>query len=316
LDQADSNQETSGENRARACAAAAPPLDLGQLAILVEKLRPAQEPADPLVSVDRIISLTEKLRPVPQNPTDGTAAIRQLAETLTVLREAGLMGNAGDGGETSSMSGWQQFLRDPLVQFLELLKPFSNVGAAVLQHNLMKPKAAQGSNAPPPDAGKGQNIPVSPDVGPTQMQSAQPTGTAPETAAGPPPGAPVAPTAADAQTSPSASDDPAAMAQMQLVGQLMNQLVPNMMNHYRHKWGGRNFAGYVGDGVFYLNGLKIDGYGLLEVAQNVLKVEDVINILKGNPNIWSEIDSEANFRKFLEEFFQGPPDEEPANAAA
>jgi hypothetical protein len=96
---------------------------------LKELVTPAPQPppppaADPLASLDRAADLLKKLQPAPAPVADPLAQIKQTAELVATLKQT--FGQDGTAQE-SKMSGWQEFLKEPLTEFVGILKPFGGV---------------------------------------------------------------------------------------------------------------------------------------------------------------------------------------------
>jgi hypothetical protein len=82
-------------------------------------------------------------------------------------------------------------------------------------------------------------------------------------------------------------------------------MLPNLLNHYQREWPGADFASYVADGVYMINGIEVPGETLVTLARTQIGTDGIIAILKSNPPIWARIDtasdSERKFRKFVDD---------------
>lgn len=257
---------------------------------LLKKFEPAAPATtlDPLASLDRAVDLLKKLQPTAPATTapDPLTQIKQTAELVTTLKET--FGPDGPAARESQMNGWQEFLKEPITELVQLLKPFASVGAAILHARVSQPPQQKSKTA----------------VAPTPQ--AQPDTPTPATAP---------PSTAESQGSPQQPEgDPQMDPQHQIVAQLIRQLVPNMLNHFRHDWKGGSFASYVMDGVYIVNGMEVPGETILTTARSIIGPDGFIEILKANPAIWAQIapatqpDAEQRFRQFVDDFLTWTPD--------
>jgi len=228
----------------------APKPDNSVLNLLIEQMKTEREERaaqrqrerdESTAAREREFKLIEKLmeaqKPVPAPPAPDPEV--QLTKTFDLFAKFKELTGAGEGGTSSKMNGWQEFLKEPLTELINLAKPFATLGAQVLA--MRAAQSQQPAAAPAPR----------PAPRPTADQIGAAADQAPA-AAPQPAGQPAAPAQ---EPAPAAPPTPDANFQgvMVVIGAVLSQIDLTLRSHFAHfaagdeGYSGGDFAAYFCD---------------------------------------------------------------------
>ena len=261
--------------------------------------------------------------PAPPAPPDPVATIEAQAKAYVTLREA--FGGGDAAAAQSRMNGWQEFLKEPLVGFMDLLKPFAQVGAAIF--------AAKAQQSAQQNAAAAPKAPTAPPTSPAVTQGQQqPAPT--------PPGQP------QQQTTPQPAQEtqqpmpPAPNPVLIVLNAALMHVDFTLRDYFANELPGSDFAAWFCDTAiplpapYNLMQESVIGAEALKKLQQFTATDPqgktldapeagknlLIAAYKANPAIWAKIvtspDKEPKFSKFLDEFLAYNPEGEPAPVAA
>jgi hypothetical protein len=288
--------------------APAPAPDNTTLTFVMSELKTAREENGRLL--DKLLDKIGQPPPAPPAPGPLLDPMDQMIKTFKALGDAKeALGLTHAEGGSSNMSGWQEFLKEPLTQLLNLAQPFAQVGAA-----LMGAKLA-GTAGP----GIMPNLPAT--TGP--QATGQP---APAAAQTPPAGQPPAP------------PDPTQV----ILNATLGFVDPTLRAYFTEGLSGADFAAWFSDTAiplpppYNLISESITGADALRKAREYTAtgpqgaaipapeaaLQMILGAYKGSPQIWSKIapgpEQERKFSGFIREFLAYNPDRgaKEENAAA
>ena len=206
----------------------APPPDNTILTFVLERLSASEERNAKLL--DQLLTRANTPPPAPPAPADPEVQLSKTFDLLTKAKEF-----MGEGGASSKMNGWQEFLKEPLTELINLAKPFAQLGAQVLAIRAAQSQPA--ATAPP--APRPAPRPTADQIGSAADQ----------------PAAAPAPTAEPAQEPAAAPPPPDAAFQgvMVVIGAVLQQIDLTLRSHFAHfaagdeGYSGEDFAAYFCD---------------------------------------------------------------------
>ena len=271
---------------------------------LAAMMKPPEQPkADPEAHLKMVLEIAKLFKPADVAPQPSALdQLKQTAELAKVMRES-FGPTETEIQAKSHMNGWQEFLKEPLTEFVGLLKPFAQLGAGLLMQ-----RATQG-NAPSPAAPR----PTPPAT--TQLPTAVPN-PAPANGAAPPTpaaatGEPGQPAADQPQQPQQAAPMDQQQVQMQFVIQVLNQVTPTLISYLENpEMGGKDLALWFIDTSFNTNLGMMKGLALWEMLRPMMEREQLLQLYQTSP-YWKNIQPYAEkFPKFVDEFLAYDPEKD------